>query len=255
MRLQGKVALIIGGTTGIGRATARLFCKEGAKVVISGRTVKTGEETAAEIRKEGGDVTYISADATKASDVENLVRETVKKYGKIDILFNNAGTHIAKRAPVEDIDENDWDNVIATNLKGVFLGTKYTVPVMKKQGGGSIINTSSTYAIVGGGDLAYSATKGAVMLFTKSVALELGKYKIRVNCINPGTTVDVRPEGYFLYDRPYSRESYEQRTKDFPIGRLGTTEDQAYAVLYLASDESSFITGTALVVDGGFTSK
>ncbi|MFH0897505.1 MAG: SDR family oxidoreductase [Candidatus Bathyarchaeota archaeon] len=256
MRLQGKVALITGGTSGIGRATARLFCKEGAKVVVVGRTVKSGEETVEAIKKEGGEVTYISADVSKASDVEAMVREAVKKYGRIDILFNNAGTHIAKRTPFEETDENDWDRVMDVNFKSVFLVTKYTVPVMKKQGGGTIISTSSTFAIVGSsGDIAYSCTKGAILLFTKSLALELGKYNIRVNCVNPGTAVDVRPEGYFLYDRPYSKESYQERSKLFPLGRLGTTQDIANAVLFLASDESSFVTGTPLIVDGGFTAQ
>lgn len=252
MRLEGKVAVITGGTSGIGRATARLFCKEGAKVAVVGRTVKSGEETVALIKKEGGEVTYISADASKASDVENMVKEAVKTYGKIDILFNNAGTHIARRTPFEDTDEKDWDRVMDVNFKSVFLCSKYVVPVMKKQGGGVIISTSSTFAFVGSSDIGYGASKSAILGFTRSLALEVGKFKIRVVCVNPGTAVDIRPDGYYLYDKPYPKESYDERAKLFPLGRLGTTDDIAHAVLFLASDEASFITASPLLVDGGF---
>ena len=260
MRLQGKVAVITGGTSGIGRATARLFCKEGAKVVIAGRTVKTGEETVEMIKKEGGEVTYVCTDVSKASDVENLVNETIKKYGRIDILFADAGVHIAKHTNLEDIDEKDWDQVIDINLKGVFLVTKYSVPIMKKQGGGSIICTSSTFAFVGSGDIAYSASKGGVKQFAQAAALELGPYNIRVNSIHPGSTGGITPEGFISYGRLIKygtpeAERRKERAKDFPIGRLGTYEEIAYAVLFLASDESSFVTGAPLIVDGGYLAK
>jgi len=183
-----------------------------------------------------------------------MVNEAMKKYGRIDILFNNAGTHIARRTPFEETDEADWDRVMDVNFKSVFLCSKHVVPIMKKQGKGTIINTSSTFAIVGSsGDIAYSASKGAILSFTKSLAIALGKDNIRVNCVNPGTAVDVRPDGYYLYNKPYSKESFNERSKMFPLGRLGTTEEIAHAVLFLASDESSFVTGAPLIVDGGFT--
>ncbi len=258
MRFQGKVALITGGTSGIGRATARLFCKEGAKVVIVGRTEKTGQETVEMIKKEGGEVTYVKGDVSKASDMENMVKETVKKYGRIDILFADAGVHVAHRTLLEDMSEEDWDQVLDINLKGMFLAAKYTIPVMKKQGGGVIINTASTFSFVGSGDIPYTASKGGVLQFTKAAALELAKFNIRVNCICPGTSVEITPEGIIGYGRlrKVGSEEYErskERVKDFPIGRMGTYEDQANAVLFLASDEASFITATPLLVDGGYT--
>jgi NAD(P)-dependent dehydrogenase (short-subunit alcohol dehydrogenase family) len=256
MTLREKVALITGGTSGIGRATGKLFCREGAKVVIAGRTVARGEETVEMIKKEGGEATYVQTDVSKASEVKNLVREALRKYGRIDILFNNAGVHSPRaHARLEEASEEEWERVIDVNLKGVFLCTKYTVPIMKNQGGGVIINTSSTYSFVGGGDIAYCASKGGVLAFTKAVALELGKYHIRVNSIHPGTTVGTTPNGYVSFGRPFSRERYETRARQFPIGRLGSYEDIAKAVLFLASDDSSFITGASLLVDGGFTAQ
>lgn len=255
MRLKGKVALITGGTSGIGRATARLFCKEGAKVAIVGRTKEKGEETLRQIKAEGGDILYICADVSNPVDVMNMVKKTVDEYGKIDILFNNAG--ISMNVPLEDMSLEVWNKIMDVNLKGVFLGTKYTIPIMKKQGKGSIVNTASTFSVVGGGKgtVAYCASKGGVLQFTKSAALELAPYNIRVNCICPGTTMGMKEGEVISYGKIIPREYMEARAKLHPLGKVGMYEEVAYAVLFLASEESSFSTGSALFVDGGYTAQ
>jgi len=255
MILLGKVAVITGGTSGIGRATARLFCKEGAKVVVVGRTASKGEETVNIIKKEGGEVFYIRADVSKNDDAQNVIYKTIHKYGRIDILVNCAGIQLFYR-PIEEISEGEWDNMINVNLKSVFLCSKYVVPIMKKQGGGSIINIGSTLGVVGqAGFCAYCASKGGVIQLTKALALELAPNNIRVNCVCPGTIVEVRSDGIFAYGRPLDPETVKARVKLHPIGRLGTPEDVANAILFLASDKSSFITGATLFVDGGYTSQ
>jgi NAD(P)-dependent dehydrogenase (short-subunit alcohol dehydrogenase family) len=255
MRLKGKSALITGGTSGIGRATARLFCKEGAKVVVVGRTEKKGIETVKIINNEGGEAFFIRADVSKAIDAERIVNKTVTKHGRIDILFNNAGIG-SGYVNIEDMSEAYWDEIIDVNLKSMFLLSKYTIPVMRKQGGGVIINTASTFGFVAQAkEAAYCASKGGVVQFTKAAALELAQYNIRVNCVCPGTITTVNPNGVYLYGKEKSQEWVESRTKKFPIGRLGRPIDVAYAVLYLASDESSFTTGSALFTDGGFTTQ
>lgn len=253
MRLKDKVSLITGAGSGIGRATAILFAKEGAKVVVADLVTESGEETVKLIRDAGGDSVFVKVNVTKAEDVQKMIETTVNHYEKLDILFNNAGVNIM--APILETSEELWDRIININLKGVFLGCKYAVPIMIKQGGGVIINTASTFAFVGANNFsAYCASKGGVLALTRALALELAPHKIRVNCICPGTieTPLVR-QIWEKSGRP--EEMRESRLRLHPIGRLGKPEDVANAALFLASEESSFVTGTALFVDGGYTAQ
>jgi len=221
-----------------------LFAKEGAKLVVADINDTGGEETVATIKAEGGEVVFVHTDVSIASEVEHLVKVTRDKFGKIDILFNNAGIRQMQSA-VEELDESVWDRTFAINVKGIFLGAKYVVPEMKKAGGGVIINTSSTAAIrYAMGISAYSSSKGAVITLTKALAMELAPDNIRVNCISPGFT-----------ETPMLEVVLGERGKSIvntiPLGRLVKPEDIAYAALYLASDESSMLTGTNIIVDGG----
>ena len=252
VRLKGKVALVTGASSGIGRATALLFAKEGARLIAVSRA-RTGEEVAETIRNEGGEAAFTSADVRKVRDVEAMIESAMENYGRLDILFNNAGVNM--RAAVTQIEESQWDRIIDTNLKGVFLGCKYVIPIMKKQGGGVIINTSSTFANVGLPNFsAYCASKGGVAALTRAVAVEVAPYRIRVNCICPSTTLTPMIERMWnATGKP--DEMRESRLKMHPIGRFGTPGDIANAALYLASDESSFVTGTSLLVDGGYTAQ
>lgn len=252
MRLENKVALITGASQGIGRATAILLAKEGAKVAVVDMNPKTGKETVEEIRKCGGEAIFVKADVSKAEDAKRMIETCAEKFGRLDILFNNAG--IVKGGPSEDnileLTEEDWDRIMDVNIKGVFLGCKYAVPYMIKQGGGSIINAGSIAGVVArSGQLSYSTSKGAIVNMSRQLALDLAKYKIRVNATCPGfvstplvkSMTESQPEMARLW------QSWH------PLGRFGTPEEVAYAVLYLASDESSFVTGAALLIDGGFT--
>ncbi|MEM0356929.1 MAG: SDR family oxidoreductase [Candidatus Bathyarchaeia archaeon] len=253
MRLKNKIALITGAGSGIGQASATLFAKEGAKVAVVDLVKEAGEETVKMIKDSGGDAIFIQADVTKAGDVQKMIETTVNRYGRLDILFNNAGVNIM--APITETSEELWDKIININLKGVFLGCKYAVPVMVKQQGGVIINTASTFAWVGALNFsAYCASKGGVLAFTRALALELAPYKIRVNCICPGT-IETPLVRQIWEKSGKPEEMRESRLKLHPIGRLGKPEDVANAALFLASDEASFITGTALFVDGGYTAQ
>lgn len=251
MRLKDKVALITGSGSGIGRATAILFAKEGAKVAVADYVRNAGEETVEIIKNAGGEAFFISVDVSNANDVQKMIEETVNHYGKLDILFNNAGINIP--APITETTEELWDKIMNINLKGVFLGCKYAVPVMKKQGGGVIINTASIFAFAGFvNDSAYCASKGGVYAFTRALALEVAPFNIRVNCICPGTTLTPLVQGVWKkLGKPEERAS--ATIQQIPLGRLGKPEDMANAALFLASDESSFVTGAAIIVDGGFT--
>ena len=252
MRLSGKVAVVTGSTFGIGRETALLFAKEGAKVVVSGRTVEAGEQVVKEIQADGGQAIFFRADVSVARDIRGLIEAAVKTYGKLDVLFNNAG-FLAHQGKVADEPEESWDLGIAVNLKGVYLGIKYAVPEMIRNGGGSIISNSSMWGIAAshrsGGS--YAASKAGIIGLTKQSALDYAPYKIRINCVLPGDIAFVgatRPKEYWT--RP---EVVQERSTHQPLPKMGDTRDVAYAVLYLASDESMFVTGSSLVVDGGMT--
>ena len=253
MRLRDKVAIITGGSSGIGQATALLFAKEGAKIVIASRNPEEGSKTVDMIKKEGGKAVFIKTDVSKELEVKNLVESTVKIFGKIDILYNNAGIELAK--PVTETTEAEWDSVLNINLKGVFFGCKYAIPHMLKNGKGSIINTASAAGIVGFPNLAaYCASKGGIVLLTKEMALDYARQGIRVNAICPGAIMTPMLERFFE-KAPDPALVKKQMADSHPMGRLGKPEEIANTALFLASDESSFITGHALLVDGGMTAQ
>lgn len=248
-RLEGKVALITGGASGIGRATAMLFAREGAAVAIADVNEAAGNETAQQIVNGGGRAIFERTDVTRSADCERLVQRTVHEFGSISILFNNAG--IIRRASVVELTEEDWDSVMAVNLKSIFLLSRQVIPLMIKAGGGSIINTASGWGLAGGSRAAaYCASKGAVVLMTKALAVDHGAAKVRVNCICPGdtNTAMLRSEAQQLGE---NENRFLAESARRPLGRIGSPEEIAKAVLYLASDASSFVTGTAMVVDGG----
>jgi len=250
MRLENKVALISGGARGMGAAEARMFAKEGAKVVIGDVLDAEGTRVAAEIAESGGDALFVHLDVTHEEDWRSAIGAATSSFGKLDILVNNAG--IWRRGRVEDTTVEDWDMILDVNAKGVFLGTKLAIPEMRKAGGGSIINISSTAGLVGGPrSSAYTASKGAVRLFTKATAVQYSQEGIRANSIHPGP-IDTPMIQQVWHGEEQSREAALART---PLGRIGTPEDIAYGVLFLASDESSFMTGSELVIDGGSTAQ
>ena len=256
-RLDGKVALISGGARGQGATEARLFATEGAKVVFGDLLDEEGQNVEAEIRASGGEATYIHLDVTREADWVAAVQTAVNRYGKLDILVNNAGITgtQASGGPVsiENATEEAWDRVMAVNAKGVFLGTKYAIPEMRRAGGGSIINISSVSGLVGDRKPsagAYPASKGAVRLLTKATAIQYAGEWIRCNSVHPGLIETPMTDSTF----PTPRDR-EERIAITPIKRIGTPEDIAYGALYLASDESSYITGIELVIDGGFTAE
>ena len=253
-RLAGKVAIITGAGSGIGRAMALLFAREGATVVAAGRTPASIEETVAMIRAETGwEAVAVAADVAIPADVKRMVRETVARFGRIDILCNNAG--IGSSKDVVAVEPDEWDRVFAVNVRGVYLGCKYALPHMLAQGGGSIINTASVLALVGAPErAAYCASKGAVVALTRQIAVEYADRGIRCNCLCP-TTVDTPWVDRLLADAPdpvARRRALEERQ---PMGRLATAEDVAAAALYLASDDAAFVTGTAMVIDGGLSAR
>ena len=249
MRLRGKVALITGGTSGIGSATAIRFAEEGAAVALTGRNVERGEQVLKEIVANGGEALFIPADVRRSDDCRRAVDETLQRFGKIDVLFNNAGVFHPKSVP--DCTEEEWDETIDSSLKGAFLMSKYALPSMIRQGSGSIIHTSSGWGILGGDKAAaYCAAKGGLIVMAKAMAIDHGRDGIRVNCVCPGDVLTpMLPDD--AAKRGMAWEDYAAGAADRPLGRIGTAEDIATAVLYLASDESSFVTGAALVVDGG----
>ena len=249
MRLENKVALISGGARGMGDVEAKLFSVEGAKVVIGDVLEDAGRRTEAEINEAGGECLFVPLDVTSESQWQAAVEAAVSRFGKLDILVNNAGIYRTER--VEEISEELWDQVMGINAKGVFLGTKHAIPEMRNAGGGSIINISSVAGLVGNHiSAAYSASKGAVRLLTKSTAIQYAKEGIRCNSVHPGTIETPMPAD-MLADQQYRQDRMERT----PLGRLGTAQDVAYGVLYLASDESSFVTGSELVIDGGRTAQ
>ena len=253
-RVAGKVAIITGGASGIGKATASLLAKEGAKVVIADLNEADGKKAVEEIKREGGKALFLKLDVTSEKDWSEVIEKTLAEFGRLDIMVNNAGVLFAKA--IEDTPLEQWRWLMSVNLDGVFLGTKYAIRAMKKSGGGSIINLSSLAGIVGTVDdtAAYCASKGAVRLFSKAAALECSKaghnYNIRVNSVHPGLIETPLSEP--LLKDAAMRKSIESR---HPIGHVGRPIDIAYAILYLASDESRFTTGAEMVVDGGWTAQ
>jgi NAD(P)-dependent dehydrogenase (short-subunit alcohol dehydrogenase family) len=252
MRLEGRVAIITGASSGIGKATALLFGREGAKVVVNySHSADEANEVVDSIIKSGGEALAIKADVSKEHEVKSMIEETIKKYGKIDILHNNAGVELQK--PITITNEEEWNKVLDINLKGMFHCSKYAISYMKE--GGVIVNTASVAGLFGSANLsAYCASKGGVIALTKALALEYAPNKIRVNCICPGA-IDTPMLRRFIDASPDPKATEKQFTSMHPLGRLGQPEDIARAALFLASDSSSFITGHTLVVDGGFTAQ
>lgn len=246
-RLDGKVALISGGARGMGECEARLFVREGAKVVMGDVLDEVGQKAAQEIAQQGGAATYIHLDVTKEGDWQNAVATAERLYGKLNVLVNNAG--IVRMAPLDETSLEAWNEVVTVNQTGVFLGMKHVIPAMRRAGGGSIINISSVAGLVGLSNIpAYQASKGAVRLLTKNVAIQYAQDNIRANSIHPGRIETPMTA-------PLSPERREMVLRMTPLGRDGKPEEIGYGVLYLASDESSFVTGSELVIDGGFTAQ
>jgi NAD(P)-dependent dehydrogenase (short-subunit alcohol dehydrogenase family) len=251
MRLQNKVALITGGTSGIGEAVASLFAREGAKIAITGRHESRGHAVTARILESGGQAIFVRTDVRHAAECKRAVDATLDSFGRLDILFNNAGVFYSQTAL--ECSEEEWDLQIDINLKGTFLMSKYALEPMIAQGAGVIINNSSGWGLVGGDKaVAYCASKGGVVLLTKAMAIDHGRQGIRVNCICPGDVdTPMLPED--ARRRGLEWKTYLAGCENRPMGRIGTPEEIAKAVLFLASDDSSFMTGAALVVDGGGT--
>jgi NAD(P)-dependent dehydrogenase (short-subunit alcohol dehydrogenase family) len=247
--LQSRVAVVTGAASGIGRATALLFAREGASVVAVDLNEAGGKQLAEEISVSGSRVRFVQADVSQSGDCQRVVESTIADFGQIDILFNNAG--IIRRATAVDLPEEDWDRVMDVNVKSIFLMSRLVVPVMIRAGGGSIINTASGWGLAGGAKAAvYCASKGAVVLMTKAMAVDHGPQNIRVNCICPGDTDTsmLRNEARQLGE---NEKQFLAESARRPLGRVGTPEEIAKVALYLAGDASSFVTGTAVVVDGG----
>ena len=250
MKLDGKVALITGGSLGLGKATAELFVKEGAKVVITGRTEKTLQEAVEEAKNKGLEIDYLVSDVSKEDDCKEAVDFTINKYGKIDILFNNAG--VLHAALTHETDTETWDRLFNINVKGTYLMSKYAIPHMLENGYGCIVNNSSIAGLKGiPGISAYNSTKGAVTQLTRSMALDYAKQGIRVNAICPGTIETPMVDG--LLDKMPDRGGAEELFKSFhPMGRFGTADEIAHSVLFLCDDNIQFMTGSMLSVDGGW---
>ncbi len=249
MRLAGKVALITGAGSGIGRATAIEFAQEGARVVAGDIDQAAAEETARVVPG----MTAMGVDVTLAPSVRGAIATVVETHGRIDILVNNVGVGLAGR--VDQTEESDWDRIMAVNLKGVFLGCKFAIPYMRQQGGGVIVNTASTVGLVGVPErAAYCASKGGVIALTRAMALDHVGEGIRVNCVAPGA-IDTPLVRAYMTRHPDPEGLWKELVSRHPMGRLGTPEEIARAILYLASDESSFVTGSVLIVDGGWTAR
>ena len=250
MRLQDKVAIITGAGSGIGREAALIFAREGARVVVADLNDQAGEATVAAIQRSGGDALYVHTDVSKAASVENMVGMTENHFGKLDVIFNNAGIFPDADASVVNTSEEVWDLVMNVNLKGVFLGCKYAIPALLRAGGGSIINVASFVALMGAAtpQIAYTTSKGGVLSMTREIAVEFARQNIRANALCPGP-VDTPLLQAILSD-PVKRQ---RRLVHIPPGRFAQAREIANAALFLASDESSYVNGATFVVDGGIT--
>ena len=249
MQLKGKLAVISGAATGIGRATALLFAQEGAQVVIADVNEEDSQKTVDDINNENGSAWFVRTDVSRAEEMEALMKSAAERMGGIDVIFNNAGAQ--RSGAVTDFDESEWDLLMSINPKSCFLGAKYGVPYLRERGGGSIVNMASIAGLKGGpGMTAYSASKGAVVAFTKALAAELAADNIRVNCVCPGwiDTPFNRPAIEFMGGRASQEEMVQQTV---PLQRQGTPEEIAPGILYLASEASSYVTGKELIIDGG----
>ena len=256
MRLESKVTLITGGGSGIGRACAEMFAREGARVAVSDISLERAQATTQFVTSHGGEAIAISGDVSVGDDAQNMVSATVEKFGKLDVLVNSAGVSARNAMPKGSSPEEVWDKVMDVNLKGTYMVSWHAVPEMAKSGGGSIINLSSIMGLVGypvgmgGGFNPYNPSKGGVLQFTRNLAIDSASKNVRVNCICPGY-VETNLTSALTKDA----EALSRLETLHPIGRLGQPEEIAYAALYLASDESGFVTGTPLVVDGGYTAQ
>jgi NAD(P)-dependent dehydrogenase (short-subunit alcohol dehydrogenase family) len=246
MRLAGKVAIITGAAYGMGAEEAQLFAREGAKVIIADIAEEAGKALEAELKQSGGEALFVRLDVTSEADWQRAVDAAVARFGKLDILVNNAG--LSSTSQADPMDSEGWRRIMEVNATGVFLGTKYAIPAMQKAGGGAIVNISSIMGFVGGesGHPAYHASKGAVRIFTKATAVKYGPDGIRANSVHPGFMPPMRSA------RPRDEASLQRLIDWTPLRRTGRPIEVAYGVLFLASDEASFITGTELVIDGGF---
>jgi NAD(P)-dependent dehydrogenase (short-subunit alcohol dehydrogenase family) len=253
-RVEGKVAIVTGGALGIGKASSLLLAKEGAQVAITDILDKEGQEVVKEIKKSGGVALFWHLDVSNEKEVQKVFADIHNKFGKIDVLVNNAGIAGVSK-PTHEITEEEWDKVMAVNVKGVFFCTKHVIPFMKKTRNGSIINLSSIYGIVSSPDVPpYHASKGAVRIMTKTDAFLYAKDKIRVNSVHPGFIWTPMVENY-AKSQGNVEEVRKMLDNLHPIGHVGQPDDIAYGIVYLASDESKFVTGSELVIDGGYTAR
>ncbi len=256
-KLNNKVAIITGATSGIGKATALLFAEEGADVVITGRRAELGERVVNEIRERGARGVFIQADHSQAADCSRVVEQTLSEFGRVDVLFNNAG--IVTGGTAETTSDEVWEQTLAINVTAVWRMCKLVIPIMKRQGGGVIVNNGSDWSVVAGKNaFPYIASKGAVGMMTKAMAIDHARDNIRVNAVCPGDTLVDRwlEKGYFEDSDPVTMDQAMKEASDYlPMGRFGKPEEIAKAVLFLASDDSSFTTGHLLLVDGGNTAQ